>query len=317
MTERVVRWTPGLLQRVVRDARRDGALPPSPFGSLDGRQDYRGLPLGPYFLQAPTRDKTVRAWRLHTIDFSEADLNNVAFERCEFEDVVFTRAILGAASEHGCSFTHCVFDHTEMRKAMVGYHGSRYEQCTFVRVRFAGAGFIRPEFNSCVFDRCYMKNLDFDAASFDECAFIGRLDGVVFRNGYLSDSDYSRFGAPRPNRMRHVDFSGAELSLVGFGGGVDLSTVRLPADSSCVLLDRWHQRLTCLRNALDGRAPDNDEAMRYFLGMYDPQPPPPWYKRLLPEGPRKNAAEQNWYILNEAETRGEFGDDVWRSLLEC
>lgn len=322
MSDSVTRWAPDLLKDVVRDARDARALPPSPFGLFDGKQDYRGLPLaGPISAQHLGESRipgTAVSWRASKVDLSDADLNNVAFERCEFEDVLFRRTILGAASDHGCTFTRCVFDHTEMRKAVVGYEGSRYQQCTFTRVRLAGAGVIRPEFDECTFDHCYMKDLQFEAASFEACAFIGPVVGVVFRNGYTFAGDYRRFGTPRPNRMHNVDFSRAELSFVGFDGGVDLSTVRLPMDGSCVRFDRWQQRLACLRHAAQSATSGDNEGRKLFLRVYDPQRPlRPWYKRLLPTPAATKEPEQHWHILNEAETRAEFGDEVWQSLLEC
>lgn len=215
------------------------------------RFDFRSLPLHSC--------KTLSKKNFNRLDFSNGLLQKLWIEHCTFEDVVFDRANLSELLDHCNNFKSCSFHEADFRSAMIGYGGSRYENCVFEKARFSGTAFIRPEFNSCKFLKCKLKGVNFNASSFVDCVFQGKLEKVCFKSGFAESNQVLALGEPRKNKMTGVDFSKADLCNVSFSHDCDLSSIAMPTDNSHLLYDNWKERLeraTKLINAW----PENDRS---------------------------------------------------------
>lgn len=212
---------------------RQGA--PSPFGSVSGREDFRGVPLAEALRLSDCR--------LCRVNFTAADLRGLRLTGAGFDDCVFDAANLSAMRQWRSTFEDCTFVRTDLSDAAFGADGAHYRRCLFDRAVFTGASFIRPEFSECSFQSCKLKGTDFNMSRFEQCSFSGKLSDVRF-NGNIDDAlRVKAFGRARPNEMCNVDFSEAVFDYVSFDNGCDLSTVVLPSDG-------WHVLLTDMRSAL-------------------------------------------------------------------
>jgi len=191
-----------------------------------------------------------------------------------FARVVFDGAIMNEWVDGGSTFTECSFRNTR-------FHGgcfadsrvSVYESCTF-----AGCHFERTHFHPVLFRECVFESNTFERisslwhAAFERCTFRGLLDGVVFGVGGAGVFGPDWFRRLRRtmmdvpyNQMAGVDWSGAELGLVHFMHGVDLSTIVLPQRGRCRHYDRWPERVAHVATAYQEQNDDVKTEVRMML----------------------------------------------------
>lgn len=160
----------------------------SPFGRLDSDLiDFRGYPAHRILV----KDVVLKDLDLSYADFSNCWLEANRFENCFFEKTNFTDS-----SDHGDTFDHCVFRNCKFKLAVFGYDGSRYRNCIFEDCSIQRMSFIRPEFVNTDFINCRLKNIEFNASSFENCKFEGLLDDVWFRGTFPLTSLIEEFGQP-------------------------------------------------------------------------------------------------------------------------
>jgi uncharacterized protein YjbI with pentapeptide repeats len=228
---------------------------------VDGA-DFTGLPLS---LCQKLSD--VRAARS---DFAGSSWANVWLEKSRFLHCSFEAANFRGIKDHGNLFLDCEFIKSSFRHAAIGYSGTRFRRCRFDRVSFRGAVFVRPTFEECEFIDCEIAGLDFEASRFFGCRFVGSLRDVWFRASYAYGESLRRFGAPEGEPILRVDFTEAELSSVDFGGGLDLSEVRLPKRGEYFLFDRWPARLNLVRAILPTLSRTERQEAEVFLRIHTP-----------------------------------------------
>jgi fluoroquinolone resistance protein len=187
----------------------------SPFGRVGDLCDVRGLqvPDGMRILSRHVKDA----------DFSWGFIRLAWIQNCVFENVRFDNATIDTA-DHGNRFTGCSFVGTSFQDG-IGYRGSSYNNCRFEKVDFRRSVFTRADMNDCIFSDCKLKGVDFNASSFVNCMFEGKLEDVWFRGGFPLPVNVTDFGEPRPNRMQGVSFANASLWGITFSNGCDLSSV--------------------------------------------------------------------------------------------
>lgn len=241
----------------------------------------------------------IRGYRITNSTLKGANFVNLSIRSSRFENDDFTKVDFRDISDHGNEFIRCQFDRTNFRGVTIGFDGSRYVNCTFQKVPFGGAGFVRPVFEDCAFLHCVLRNVDFEAGSFVRCKFVGELRDVWFRNGYSHPLLAERFGAPPVNPMRDVDFSEATLWGVSFGGGVDLSTVIPPKDGQHRSYDRWRVRFANLQIRVSGLPLEVQPEVRKFIYAYEP-----------------SSASQDFYILNQADLRQMVGEPATEAIVD-
>lgn len=232
-------------------------------------------------------------------DLSFCDLSHNYFKYCSFENVKFEKAKLNQISDIGNRFKGCKFHRTEFKGAYMGYEGSVYKNCEFIRADFAASGFIRGEYNDCKFINCKLRGTNFSASSFEYCEFEGKLINVRFFNGYTYDFQSKDFGIPRENAMRYVSFKNAELLGIEFKGGCDLSTVVIPVNGNYILVKNYYSKIITLDSSLDNY-PANTRMALSMLIEYD----------------KKYNQKQNWYIFNIDLLIEKYGTDVTEHFID-
>ena len=110
--------------------------------------------------------------------------------------------------------------------------------------------FIRAEFVDTDFINCRLKNIEFNASSFENCKFDGVLDNVWFMGTFPLKSLAEQFGQSKPNKMENVSFENADLIDLTISDGCDLSTVKLKNNGRYFKFDRWLDRLRALEKAI-------------------------------------------------------------------
>lgn len=261
----------------------------SPFGERNGRGDFHGIPL--------FEVRRLEGCRFERIDFSEANLSDLWIEGCIFENVVLDSANLEGIKDHGNRFVDCSFRHTSFRGAGLGFKGSNFQNCQFVEARFTKTVFNRPEFDSCEFDKCNLKGIDFNASSFVNCRFAGELDGVWFKGGFQTSAEESKYGKPRRNELRGVDFRAASLWGVAFSNHCGFEKVQLPSDGQHVYVADWRSGLRAVENAMVSWPDAVQKQAALFVRVH-----------------RVHAGTQDSYILNKADLRKRYGDVADRIL---
>ncbi|PLS76439.1 MAG: hypothetical protein CYG61_02070 [Actinobacteria bacterium] len=263
-----------------------------PFGYLGDDLDLRGLAIPP--------GTKIRKVALEHVDLSHARLVDAWIESSSFHFVRFDRAALVGVADHGNAFIRCSFLGTDFSRAVLGYEGSRYEECNFERPRLHRTGFVRPQFDDCIFSELRGKSTDFAASSFERCRFIGELSDVWFRGQFGYKGDEKRFGRPRPNRMYNVDFGQARLRDVHFSNGCPLDLVTPPTRETAVVVDKWPERLMRVKRRLQQEPPDVQSRADGFV-----------------EAHLAHARDQYHYLVVKEELFEEFGDDLGTMLFQA
>lgn len=262
----------------------------SPFGlTEDGLIDFRGIDLS---------QQKIRKIKLKNIDFSHSQFSHSRIEDSVFETVYFDNVDFTDISEQGNLFYEVKFFKCKFNLAGLGYDGSQYRHCSFEKSSFKKSVFIRGEFSKTQFIDCKLKGVDFNASSFNECSFVGKLEDVWFRGGYAFPSDDTNFGKAKKNQMRNVSFSGAILEGVNFSNECDLSTVQLPDTNNYILFDNWKKRLEHLNEVIKEWPTSQRTEAEIFSFSF-----------LV------HAKTQDWFIINIEELQREFGVDVASNII--
>jgi fluoroquinolone resistance protein len=164
------RWTEAVSRQVLISWIRKQQVE-SPFGTFDGRADFRGLVIS----------EAIDYLKLNSADLSfgkfdwNGQFNYCRFTNCKFhgshlrsriggkfENCDFSGAILKGATISG-EFTNCRFNLADLRST---FGPQRLSQCTFEGADLRKAQWNACNFNYCVFDRA--RCLD---AAFSHCEF--------------------------------------------------------------------------------------------------------------------------------------------------
>jgi hypothetical protein len=162
---------------------------------------------------------------LHSLDLSEAVLDDLWLTSSHVSDCVFDGARWRDGGVWGCTFDSCSFRGSDLRELGVApdHDGMRtvFRDCEFARAILRG--FVCPGavFEHCRFEDCRLAKVDFGGSIFRRTEFAGRLSEVIF--GDLP-WDHEHF---EPNEMEDVDFRDAELYWVEFRN-LALHRVRWP-----------------------------------------------------------------------------------------
>lgn len=215
-----------------------------------------------------------------------------------FIDSLFCGTIFKAAAEHGNKFYNCIFDSVNFKEAIIGYGSSCYTNCTFKNVRFGA--FIKPQFKGCKFIDCNFYDVDFQASSFEHCAFIGKVENVWFRGGFPTDSLRREFGHAKPNIMLDVSFENAILHDVTFSDNCDLSTIVLPRQGRYVFFDNWDKQLNIIKKkGITHQSATTKDNIISFVEIY-----------------KVHSDSQRYYILNTEDLLKEYSEKAVEIIKE-
>ncbi len=175
------------------------------------------------------------------IDFSGARMTHSIWESCDFENVLFDKAVLIDSSIWGCRFENVSFADTNLRDSAflrLRMKSTVLQNVDFSRSDMRYCVFDTPTFERCDFSYANLRYIDFRGSRFKDCKFAGVVEEVRFR-GYDPETR-NPILRKSGNSMRNVDFSEAELRGVSFRNDINLSEVRFPQDENHLVL--YHQR---------------------------------------------------------------------------
>lgn len=262
-----------LLHRVTTALRDQRVLEPGVLG-LPTPLDLQGLSfptvelckrigMATMIVSTVTGRQEFRDAALRRIDFSKARLDFSVWNHCSFEQVRFDGAKLQNVRFFGCRFVDCSFRSTSLRDASfsVGRNGTETEiiHTVFEKADFKGASCNNPVLRSTSFLNCKLDEFVFDGALCDHVDIIGQYDELTFR------------GMPdKPDRNRLlVDFSKANLTWLNANNGVDLSSMTLPEDGSCLVIKDRLRAITVLYSRLSQESGNTGkEVARLLMAIY-------------------------------------------------
>ena len=146
----------------------------SPFGQVDGHEDFRHLPLA----GAPANRRIERVDLSFATDGRGGQLAQATFIDCRFDHSVIE-------SNFGKHFERCTFVRAKLARSLLRGHyvdcdfrGADLSRCTsaeatFTRCDFSGARLVGVQWPRTVFDQCRWDDATFGSAVFTGSRFIG------------------------------------------------------------------------------------------------------------------------------------------------
>jgi uncharacterized protein YjbI with pentapeptide repeats len=278
-----------LLEVLTRNINRSVFFEKSPFDLIDDYVDFRGVD----FNRQRIRNVVFKKIDFSFSTFDAGRIESSTFYEAKFESVDFSNIV-----DVGNEFRDCIFKNCKFNRAGLGYSGTKFINCSFAGCNFSKAVFIRGEFNLCTFSDCKLKGVDFNASSFENCTFIGKVEEVWFRGGFALSSDIKEFGVAKENKMKNVSFSNAILIDVTFSNNCNLSSIILPTSGQYFLFDNWLNRLEKLKETIAGWPKEQKVEGEIFANSY-----------LV------HAKSQDWYILGEKDVQNALGIEVAQKTL--
>lgn len=233
------------------------------------------------------------------VDFSISIFQSSWIENCVFKNCVFLNVDFSGISDHNNTFDHCTFTNCKFQGAALGYKGSQYKNSTFEKCNFTKTLFSRAEFSNIRFIENKLKNIDFNASSFEDCSFEGKLSDLWFRGGFANESDYNTFGFPKKNQMKNVSFADAEFQYLTFSGDCDLSTVQIKNDNKHFKFDQLDRRLNCLKAELDSFLAKDKLEVEILIKSYE-----------------RFVETQKWCLISRSELDQVFESSVSQRIIE-
>ncbi len=189
------RWEPGAVE-AVNYSLANGKASDSPYGAVDGRVDYRGIPLRVFI-----KGKTIES-----CDFTSAVREFAGqFGMSTLIDCIFCGATMD--SNLGTRFERCNFDTAKMNGVVL--RGS-FVDCSFRKANLASALGDSVTFERCTFDGANLRKAQLTASRFIDCSFAD----ARFGSGSLASSAFigrapseDQFGT---TLLEHCSFPKAE-----------------------------------------------------------------------------------------------------------
>ncbi len=161
------------------------------------------------------------------ISFSQKELRNRTFEKCEFKNCDFSNSNLSSNSFNECVFNNCNMALTKLNKTkltdvffkeckLIGINfyecndfmfSVKFENCLLDYASFAAKKMAKTKFMNCSLKEANFSNADISGVLFQNCS----LEGTVFNKTILKDTDFtSAFNYridPNVNFMKKAKFS--------------------------------------------------------------------------------------------------------------
>jgi uncharacterized protein YjbI with pentapeptide repeats len=197
------RWLPEALGAADRAfspmdalASYQGRPPPhafaSPFGQIDGYEDFRHLPLA----GSPSHRRIERADLSFVTDGRRGQLANATFVDCRFDG-------MKVETNLGNRFERCSFERAKLSRSLLRGHyvdcnftGADLSRCTsietsFVRCDFTGARLVGVTWPRTLFDHCLWEDVTFGSAILTYSRFLGRWpDNHALSMALLENVDF-------------------------------------------------------------------------------------------------------------------------------
>jgi uncharacterized protein YjbI with pentapeptide repeats len=237
--------------------------------------------------------------RYENIDFSHADLGYVILSGCEFQNCIFDNAHVEKWNERNCTFDNVSFKRMKFLDSAMGISSSKYIDVDFSLANLIDTSFFSARFISCNFSFTKLDGIDFDASRFENCKFAGIVKSVWFNKNYRFPDHETLYGKAPDNLMSNVDFSDAYFCDVTFTGGIDLSTVKLPADGKHFLIKHFDKVLEILNGELNYLPVRSRDTIATWINAY-----------------KVHAETQPMNILNAEEICQNMGEDIGQEFVD-
>lgn len=273
-------------EKIMQIFQNGGELLPifSPFELIGDKLDFRGINVN---------DREIKNCVFNDIDFSFSSFKSTWIKNTKFHNCRFNKVDFSGFSDHGNLFDSCNFFDCKCNNAGIGYDGSTFNNCIFERCNYSKTVFIRPEYTKSFFKDCKINRLDFNASSFENCFFEGKLNDVWFRGGFPLQSDYEYYGIPKLNEMKNVSFEKAELRDITFSNNCNLSTVRVNNNSKYYIFNIWEKRLKFLLSGVCEWSIQERKEVDIFVNTH-----------LV------HAKTQEWNIINIDDLERDYGINI-------
>ena len=279
--------------KILKRLKRGGILKKqySPFGTTENDYtDFRGLDLS---------KRLIKKIRVENADFSHSNFYGAWIEKATFINVIFNKVDFTEITDKGNQFNKVEFLNCKFNRAGMGYNGSQFIDCLIENSSFIRTAFTRNEFINTQFKNNNLKEVDFNASSFDNCTFVGKLEDVWFRGGYPLSSDIKMFGKAKKNIMKNVSFEKAILKGVDFTNDCDLSTIKLPLTGNYLIYKKWDYKLEVLKNKIIEFPENQRKEAKIFV-----------------DSELVHSKTQDSSLLNIDDLRQEFGVDLANNILD-
>jgi uncharacterized protein YjbI with pentapeptide repeats len=228
----------------------------------DGRYDLSGV-----MVAEPTVERTfevagrafqkrsgiskVQGQKWENIDFTDAELGSMQFHDCELANCVFKGSNCSGWKAWRSNFRNCRFERTDLREAALGPVANNrrnyFAGVEFVEADMRNSYWTSAELVNCVFRNAKLVKMEFGGSVFTDCAFIGKLDEVLFYDLAFDEKNLT------PNEMVRMDFRQAQFRFVEFRR-LNLETVLFPAGDDYIRFeDRFRQAVEKVIAAVGGR----------------------------------------------------------------
>ncbi|GEE03864.1 hypothetical protein nbrc107696_43100 [Gordonia spumicola] len=216
----------------------------SPFGTIDGRTDLRGLSVGLALRLDPPRRPLIRRAlggrpTVRDVDLSFAELDqwrifDVDFENCRFDSAVLTSIRVFSASFTDCSFTSANLGGASLgSRSTSGGRRSRFDRCDFSGSDIRSASTTPGFFTHCDFTGTRWQHTRFLETVLEFCDFRSAVvDGSFFDGRRFHQNAPVGLGS---NTLRGCDFSSTQLMDTTFSA-IDFRHCIPPAGDSIHLI---------------------------------------------------------------------------------
>jgi uncharacterized protein YjbI with pentapeptide repeats len=186
-----------------------------------------------WFVEALGDLVTLRGVKLARLDLSGSQLQSLRFHDATIDNCRFDAAVCRDWRLWGTRITDSSFARADLRGAAVGtWHEGRRNE--WRNVNFAGADFRvavsqAALYEDCTFDAAKLAKVRFEQCAFLRCRFAGSVSEVIFDGRELPDR-----AVPQPMqdvdladaRLERVEFLGCELDRVIIPKDPDISLIR-------------------------------------------------------------------------------------------
>jgi uncharacterized protein YjbI with pentapeptide repeats len=260
----------------------------SPFGTILGMNDFRGLPLVSN-AGATSLNEKIAGLTFSNHDFSHATISQTHFDGCHFENCKFDQSSwLDTYFWNKCSFESCSFSDTTFNQ--VAFNSNEFRKCVFIDTKWKGRlnSFVDVNILNCKFVGD-IKSFDFRSAVFSNTVFEGSLHDVTFRGWVSKKQPHPRFSSTEnggvwletpiemvSNKMEGVDFSKANLTMTNLADYCYLTKVILPNRQSHCAFVRSEKTFQSILRAIESQYENQNSVKEKLVTVintsYKPHP---------------------------------------------
>jgi len=242
-------------------------------GEVDGRIDLRGLPAPPprrlarfeaagWFVEELGNLIKLQGVTLRRLDLSGAVLDSLRLNSCAIEDCVLDKARCHDWRMWESRVKDTSFRGSSLRGSVLGAwsagKGNQFTNVDFVKADFRNSNRFTAVYTDCDFSGAKLDQAEFRRCGLLRCRFAGVLNEVVFDGRAYHPEERE------PNFCEDVDMTGTVLRLVEFRG-IDLSSVKLPAEPGLRVINNYPCVLKSAATALQDRDDETGRVLRALL----------------------------------------------------